>query len=96
MPPTTHTRSRSSGTKSATLTPPTTGNITTMSFIRASVTAITLSQMDLDKIEILDRSKNNWSTWSDHMQNYLLLKHGGGYILGLVSRPDPSLQVIGT
>ncbi|KAG1839786.1 hypothetical protein F4604DRAFT_1599333, partial [Suillus subluteus] len=26
------------------------------------------------------------------MQNYLLLKHGGGYILGLVAHPDPSLD----
>ncbi|KAG1728275.1 uncharacterized protein EDB91DRAFT_1253543 [Suillus paluster] len=26
------------------------------------------------------------------MQNYLLLKHGGGYILGLVTCPDPSLD----
>ncbi|KAG1722974.1 hypothetical protein EDD22DRAFT_854052 [Suillus occidentalis] len=34
--------------------------------------------MDLDKIEVLDRSKNNWNVWLDHMQNYLLLKHGGG------------------
>jgi len=28
------------------------------------------------------------------MQNYLLLKHGGGYILGLVMRSDPSLDPI--
>ncbi|KAG1758479.1 hypothetical protein EDD22DRAFT_783887, partial [Suillus occidentalis] len=26
------------------------------------------------------------------MQNYLLLKHGGGYILGIVTHPDPSLD----
>jgi hypothetical protein len=26
------------------------------------------------------------------MQNYLLLKHRGGYILGLVTRPDPSVD----
>jgi hypothetical protein len=58
------------------------------------VTAITLSQTDLDKIEVLDRSKNNWSVWSDRMQNYLLLKHGGGYILGLVTRPDPSVDPV--
>ncbi|KAG1723198.1 hypothetical protein EDD22DRAFT_853998 [Suillus occidentalis] len=54
MPTTAHTRSWSFGTKSVTLTPPTTGNITTMSFICASVTAIMLSQMDLDKIKILN------------------------------------------
>jgi hypothetical protein len=29
------------------------------------------------------------------MQNYLLLKHGGGYILGLVTCPDPSLDPVG-
>jgi hypothetical protein len=63
-----------------------------MSPLRVSVTAITLSQTDLDKIEILDRSKNNWGVWSDRMQNYLLLKHRGGYILGLVTHPYPSLD----
>lgn len=63
-----------------------------MSSLRASITAITVSQTDLDKIEVLDQSKNNWGTWSDHMQNYLLLKHEGGYILGLVACPDPSLD----
>jgi hypothetical protein len=43
---------------------------------------------DLEKIEVLDHSQNNWNVWSDHMQNYLLLKHRGGYILGLVTCPD--------
>ncbi|KAG2155313.1 uncharacterized protein EDB93DRAFT_1080542, partial [Suillus bovinus] len=28
------------------------------------------------------------------MQNYLLLKHGGGYILGLVTHPDPSIDPV--
>ncbi|KAG2335252.1 hypothetical protein BDR05DRAFT_993555, partial [Suillus weaverae] len=56
---------------------------------RPSITAITLSQTDLKEIEILDRSKNNWGLWSDKMQNYLLMKHGGGYILGMITRPDP-------
>ncbi|KIK33208.1 hypothetical protein CY34DRAFT_59036, partial [Suillus luteus UH-Slu-Lm8-n1] len=57
-----------------------------------SVTAIMLSQTDLDKIEVLDCSKNNWGVWSNKMQNYLLLKHEGGYILGLVTCPNPSLD----
>jgi hypothetical protein len=90
-----HTHSKSSGTKGAILTPPTAGlipTITTMSPLHATVTAITLSQTDLNKIEVLDRSKNNWSVWSDCMQNYLLLKHGGRYILGLVTRPDLSVD----
>ncbi|KAG1827026.1 uncharacterized protein BJ212DRAFT_1294408 [Suillus subaureus] len=26
------------------------------------------------------------------MQNYLLLKHGGGYILGIIPHPDPSVD----
>jgi hypothetical protein len=46
--------------------------------------------MDLEKIEVLDCSINNWGVWSDKMQNYLLLKHGGGYLLGIIPRPDPS------
>ncbi|KIK45157.1 hypothetical protein CY34DRAFT_78499 [Suillus luteus UH-Slu-Lm8-n1] len=50
------------------------------------------SQTDLNKIEVLDRSKNNWGVWSDRMQNYLLLKHGGSYLLGLMACPDPSLD----
>jgi hypothetical protein len=54
--------------------------------------AITLSQTDLEKIEVLDRGTNNWGIWSDKMQNYLLLKHGGGYILGLIMHPDPSVD----
>jgi hypothetical protein len=65
-----------------------------MTSIQATVSAITLSQTDLDMIEMLDRSKNNWGMWSDCMQNYLLLKHGGGYILGLITRPDPSLDPV--
>lgn len=93
MPSTAHTHSRSSGTKSATLSPPSAVvPIAAMSPLWASVTAIMLSQTDLDKIEVLDHSKNNWGVWSNKMQNYLLLKHGGGYILGLVTRPDPSLD----
>jgi len=59
------------------------------------VTVVTLSQTDLEKIEVLDRSTNNWSTWSDKIQNYLLLKHGGGYLLGLIQRPDPLIDPIG-
>jgi hypothetical protein len=65
-----------------------------MTSVQATVSAITLSQTDLDKIEMLDRSKNNWGVWSDCMQGYLLLKHGGGYILGLITRPDPSLDPV--
>jgi hypothetical protein len=90
---TAHTRSHSSGAKSTNLSPPTAIiPTTTMSPTRATVTAIVLSQTDLEKIKILDRSKNNWWVWSDRMQNYLLLKHGGGYILGIVTCPDPSLD----
>ncbi|KAG2062916.1 hypothetical protein BDR04DRAFT_1206204, partial [Suillus decipiens] len=48
--------------------------------------------MDLEKIEVLDRSQNNRGLWSDKMQNYLLLKHGGGYILGVIPRPNPSVD----
>jgi gag-polypeptide of LTR copia-type len=54
-----------------------------------SVTVITLSQTDLEKIEILDRSQNNWGVWSDKLQNYLLLKHGGGYLLGIIAHQNP-------
>ncbi|KAG2157898.1 uncharacterized protein EDB93DRAFT_1100712 [Suillus bovinus] len=96
MPFTMHTRSRSSGNKSSTLSPPTNSSaiptITTMSSLQATVTAITLSQTDLDKIEVLDHSTNNWGVWSNCMQNYLLLKHRAGYILGLVTCPDPSID----
>ncbi|KIK32504.1 hypothetical protein CY34DRAFT_101373, partial [Suillus luteus UH-Slu-Lm8-n1] len=61
----------------------------------SSITVITLSQTDLEKIEILDRSQNNWGVWSDKLQNYLLLKHGGGYLLGVISRPDPVTDFAG-
>jgi hypothetical protein len=98
MAPTMHTQSKSSGTKSTLLSPPSANPvipaITTMTSIQATVSAITLSQTDLDKIEMLDCSKNNWGVWSDCMQNYLLLKHGGGYILGLITHPDPSLDPV--
>lgn len=57
---------------------------------RPSITAITLSQTDLKEIEILDRSKNNSRLWSNKMQNYLFLKHGSRYILGMVTHPDPT------
>jgi hypothetical protein len=53
-----------------------------------SITAITLSQTDFEKIEVLDQSKNNWNIWSNELQNYLLLKHGGGYLLGIIQQPD--------
>jgi hypothetical protein len=65
---------------------------TTTPVAHATITAITLSQTDLKEIEILDRSKNNWSVWSDKMKNYLFLKHGGGYILGLIPCPDPAVD----
>ncbi|KAG2062800.1 hypothetical protein BDR04DRAFT_1164632 [Suillus decipiens] len=98
MPPTTHTHSKSSSAKGMTLSPlkanPVIPTVTTMSSLQATVTAISLSQTDLDKIKILDCRKNNWSIWSNHMQNYLLLKHIGGYILGLVTCPDPSLDLV--
>ncbi|KAG2740703.1 hypothetical protein P692DRAFT_20752727 [Suillus brevipes Sb2] len=61
----------------------------------SSITVITLSQTDLEKIEILDRSQNNWGVWSDKLQNYLLLKHGGGYLLGVITRPDPVTDFAG-
>ncbi|KAG1758628.1 hypothetical protein EDD22DRAFT_849868 [Suillus occidentalis] len=54
--------------------------------------AITLSQTDLEKIEVLDRGKNNWGIWFDKMEKYLLLKHGGGYILRLIMHPNPSID----
>jgi hypothetical protein len=66
-----------------------------MSSLISSVTVVTLSQTDLEKIEVLDRSKNNWGTWSDKIQNYLLLKHGGGYLLGIIQCPDPLLHPSG-
>ncbi|KAG1813582.1 uncharacterized protein BJ212DRAFT_1300976 [Suillus subaureus] len=73
---TTHTSSKSSGTKGASLSPPSViPPSVSMSTLQAMIMAIMLSQTDLDKIK-----------------NYLLLKHGGGYILRLVACPDPSLD----
>ncbi|KIK84178.1 hypothetical protein PAXRUDRAFT_152952, partial [Paxillus rubicundulus Ve08.2h10] len=53
-----------------------------------SMKAIYMSQSDLEKIEVLDHGKNNWSPWSNAMQNLLLLNHGGTYILGALPCPD--------
>ncbi|KAG2755656.1 hypothetical protein P692DRAFT_20717009 [Suillus brevipes Sb2] len=54
----------------------------------SKIAAITLSHTDLKKIELLDRGQNNWGTWSAKIHNYLLLKHGGGYLLGVIARPN--------
>ncbi|KAG2357524.1 hypothetical protein BDR07DRAFT_1490619 [Suillus spraguei] len=86
-----HTSSHSSGTKSASNVP----NTSSTTNVQAAISAVTLSQTDLEKIKVLDRSKNNWSIWSDKMQNYLLLKHGGAYILDITTCPNPILDPTG-
>lgn len=111
MPPKPHTHSKSHveptvsiTSSSATLTPSSIGKTlqitahkaATMPSMISSVSVVTLSQTDLEKIEVLDRSKNTWGTWSNKIQNYLLLKHGGGYLLGIIQRPDPLVDPTGT
>ncbi|KAG2052939.1 hypothetical protein BDR06DRAFT_972624 [Suillus hirtellus] len=60
----------------------------------SKIVAITLSHTDLEKIELLDHSQNNWGTWSAKICNYLLLKHGGGYLLSIIMHPDEILDPI--
>ncbi|KAG2737898.1 hypothetical protein P692DRAFT_20760463, partial [Suillus brevipes Sb2] len=66
-----------------------------MTAASSKIAAITLSHTDLEKIELLDRGQNNWGTWSAKIRNYLLLKHGGGYLLGVITRPDDTLDPTG-
>ncbi|KAG2361283.1 hypothetical protein BDR07DRAFT_1377336 [Suillus spraguei] len=49
-----------------------------MSSPQATVSAITLSQTDLDKIEVLDRSKNNWGVCPE--ENEFLHGHTNTYL----------------
>ncbi|KAG1761657.1 hypothetical protein EDD22DRAFT_847624 [Suillus occidentalis] len=63
-----------------------------MSMTSLKIMAITLSHMDLEKIELLDHGQNNWGTLSAKIHNYLLLKHGGGYLLGIIAHPDDTLD----
>ncbi|KIK33604.1 hypothetical protein CY34DRAFT_27017 [Suillus luteus UH-Slu-Lm8-n1] len=66
-----------------------------MTATSSKIAAITLSHTDLEKIELLDHGQNNWGTWSAKIRNYLLLKHGGGYLLGVITRPDDVLDPTG-
>lgn len=65
---------------------------TTMTVASLKIAAITLSHTNLEKIELLDSGQNNWGTWSAKIHNYLLLKHGGGYLLSVITRPDNVLD----
>lgn len=67
----------------------------TMTATSSKIAAITLSHTDLEKIELLDCGQNNWGTWSAKICNYLLLKHEGGYLLGVITRPDDVLDPTG-
>ncbi|KIK74700.1 hypothetical protein PAXRUDRAFT_789124 [Paxillus rubicundulus Ve08.2h10] len=60
----------------------------TLAPTQPNVKAIRISQSDLEKIAVLYRGTNNWATWSDAMQNLLLLNHGGAYILGTLPHPN--------
>jgi hypothetical protein len=60
------------------------------------IMTITLSHMDLKKIELLDCGQNNWEVWSAKMCNHLLLKHGGGYIPGVIACLDETLDPVST
>jgi hypothetical protein len=53
-----------------------------------SITACRLSKTDLDKIELLDRAKNNWTSWSELMLEFFHLNLLEGYTTGTVTRPD--------
>ncbi|KAF9229457.1 hypothetical protein BS17DRAFT_876953 [Gyrodon lividus] len=59
-----------------------------------SIKAIRISQSDLEKIEILDHRKNNWTSWSGAMQNLLLLNHGSAYILGALPCPADATSAV--
>ncbi|KIK76096.1 hypothetical protein PAXRUDRAFT_170935 [Paxillus rubicundulus Ve08.2h10] len=60
----------------------------TLASTQPNVKVIHISQSELEKIAVLDRGTNNWATWSNAMQNLLLLNHGGTYILGTLPHPD--------
>ncbi|KAG1802795.1 uncharacterized protein HD556DRAFT_715288 [Suillus plorans] len=53
-----------------------------------SITACRISKADLDKIELLDRAKNNWTSWSELMLEVFHINLLEGYTTGTIARPD--------
>ncbi|KAG1867334.1 hypothetical protein F4604DRAFT_1927627 [Suillus subluteus] len=52
-----------------------------------SITACKISKTDLDKIELLDKAKNNWTSWSESMLEIFSTNLIEGYTLGTVTCP---------
>jgi hypothetical protein len=67
----------------------------TITAASSKIAAITLSHINLEKIELLDHGQNNWGTWSAKIHNYLLLKHGGGHLLSVITHPNNVLDPAG-
>ncbi|KAG2118633.1 hypothetical protein DEU56DRAFT_918731 [Suillus clintonianus] len=59
-----------------------------------SITACRLSKTDLDKIELLDRVKNNWTSWSELMLEIFHMNLLEGYTTGTVARPDAAREPV--
>ncbi|KAH7918046.1 hypothetical protein BV22DRAFT_1025252, partial [Leucogyrophana mollusca] len=47
---------------------------------------------NLKEVPTLDRGKRNWQAWSTSMANLLDASHLGGYLSGLIPRPDATIE----
>ncbi|KAG1750911.1 hypothetical protein EDB19DRAFT_1825132 [Suillus lakei] len=59
-----------------------------------SITACCLSKTDLDKIKLLDRVKNNWTSWSELMLEIFHMNLLKGYTTGMVICPDATRKPV--
>ncbi|KAH7919708.1 hypothetical protein BV22DRAFT_1022555, partial [Leucogyrophana mollusca] len=46
----------------------------------------------LKEVPILDRGKKNWQEWSMSLSNLLDTSHLGGYLTGIIPRPDSNIE----
>ncbi|KAG1744360.1 hypothetical protein EDB19DRAFT_1906587 [Suillus lakei] len=53
-----------------------------------SIMVYCLSKTDLDKIKLLNRVKNNWTSWSELMLEFFHLNLLKGYTTGIIVHPD--------
>ncbi|KAF9218696.1 hypothetical protein BS17DRAFT_770553 [Gyrodon lividus] len=61
-------------------------------YIQHTPISIPAAKLDTRSFEVLDHSKNNWSNWSFSMKLVLNQHIVGGYLLGVVTAPDPLLE----
>ncbi|KIK72217.1 hypothetical protein PAXRUDRAFT_22253 [Paxillus rubicundulus Ve08.2h10] len=57
-----------------------------------SIQTAKLNTQSFEKIEVLDRSKNNWSNWSFAIKLVLNQHLVSGYLMGAIAAPDPLLK----